>query len=140
MTTPTAMIAMGGNSISQKGEAGDISQQFTHTREALDGISHFIDRGYNICINHGNGPQVGNELHRMDLTHNQIPALPLGVCVAATQGTIGYMIQQSLQNKLRNMEIDREVVTLVSQVIVNPDDPELENQTNLLVLGTKKKS
>ncbi len=138
MTTPTAMIAMGGNSISQKGEAGDISQQFTHTREALNGISHFIDRGYNICINHGNGPQVGNELHRMDLTHNQIPALPLGVCVAATQGTIGYMIQQSLQNKLRNMEIDREVVTLVSQVIVNPDDPRVREPNKFVGPRYKK--
>ena len=123
---PTVMIAMGGNSISQKGEAGEISQQFHHTRQALNGISHFIDHGYNICINHGNGPQVGNELYRMDLTHDQIAPLPLGVCVAATQGTIGYMIQQSLQNKLRNMKIDREVVTIISQVIVNANDPKIK--------------
>ena len=123
---PTVMIAMGGNSISQKGEAGEISQQFYHTRQALNGISHFIDHGYNICINHGNGPQVGNELYRMDLTHDQIAPLPLGVCVAATQGTIGYMIQQSLQNKLRNMKIDREVVTIISQVIVNANDPKIK--------------
>ena len=119
---PTAMIALGGNSISQKGEAGEISSQFTHTRQALEGISHFINRNYNLCINHGNGPQVGNELYRMELTQNKIPSLPLGICVAATQGTIGYMIQQSLQNKLRNMDIDREVVTLISQVIVNNND------------------
>jgi len=123
---PTVMIAMGGNSISQKGEAGEISQQFHHTRQALNGISYFIDHGYNICINHGNGPQVGNELYRMDLTHDQIAPLPLGVCVAATQGTIGYMIQQSLQNKLRNMKIDREVVTIISQVIVNANDPKIK--------------
>ena len=123
---PTVMIAMGGNSISQKGEAGEISQQFYHTRQALNGISHFVDHGYNICINHGNGPQVGNELYRMDLTHDQIAPLPLGVCVAATQGTIGYMIQQSLQNKLRNMKIDREVVTIISQVIVNANDPKIK--------------
>ena len=123
---PTVMIAMGGNSISQKGEAGEISQQFYHTRQTLNAISHFIDHEYNICINHGNGPQVGNELYRMDLTHDQIAPLPLGVCVAATQGTIGYMIQQSLQNKLRNMKIDREVVTIISQVIVNANDPKIK--------------
>ena len=123
---PTVMIAMGGNSISQKGEAGEISQQFYHTRQTLNAISHFIDHKYNICINHGNGPQVGNELYRMDLTHDQIAPLPLGVCVAATQGTIGYMIQQSLQNKLRNMKIDREVVTIISQVIVNANDPKIK--------------
>jgi len=124
MSTRTAMIAMGGNSLSPKGEAGTISQQFAHTRETLDGIGHFIDRGYNLCINHGNGPQVGNELLRMDLTHDKVPPLPLGVCVAGTQGSIGYMIQQSLQNKLRDMNVDREVVTLVTQVIVDENDEE----------------
>lgn len=125
MKKPVAMIAMGGNSLSQKGEAGEIKQQFAHTRHALEGISQFILRDYNICINHGNGPQVGNELLRMNLTYKKIPPLPLGICVAATQGTIGYMIQQSLQNKLRDMNINREVVTLVTQVIVDPKDPGL---------------
>ena len=123
----TAMIAMGGNSLSPKGETGTITQQFSHTREALDGIGNFIERGYNLCINHGNGPQVGNELLRMDLTHEKVHPLPLGVCVAGTQGTIGYMIQQSLQNKLRDMKIDREVVTLVTQVIVDKNDPSIKD-------------
>ena len=135
---PTVMIAMGGNSISQKGEAGEISQQFYHTRQTLNAISHFIDHEYNICINHGNGPQVGNELYRMDLTHDQIAPLPLGVCVAATQGTIGYMIQQSLQNKLRNMKIDREVVTIISQVIVNANDPKIKKPQKLVGPRYKK--
>ena len=132
MSIPTAMIAMGGNSISPKGEAGTIQQQFSHTRETVEGISHFIERGYNLCINHGNGPQVGNELLRMDLTHDQVPSLPLGVCVAGTQGTIGYMIQQSLQNKLRDMELDREVVTLVTQVIVDKNDPTIQEPTKFV--------
>ena len=123
---------MGGNSISPKGETGTIQQQFSHTRETVEGISHFIERGYNLCINHGNGPQVGNELLRMDLTHGQVPSLPLGVCVAGTQGTIGYMIQQSLQNKLRDMELDREVVTLVTQVIVDKDDPTIQEPTKFV--------
>ena len=118
----TAMIAIGGNSISPKNESGTIHQQFANTKETITGISHFLNLNYNICINHGNGPQVGNELMRMDLTHNQIPPLPLGVCVAGTQGTIGYMIQQSVQNKLRDMNIDREVVTMVTQVIINKND------------------
>ena len=123
---------MGGNSISPKGETGTIQQQFSHTRETVEGISHFIEHGYNLCINHGNGPQVGNELLRMDLTHGQVPSLPLGVCVAGTQGTIGYMIQQSLQNKLRDMELDREVVTLVTQVIVDKDDPTIQEPTKFV--------
>ena len=123
------MIAIGGNSLSPKGEAGTITQQFAHTRETLDGIGNFIERGYNLCINHGNGPQVGNELLRMDLTHDKVPPLPLGVCVAGTQGSIGYMIQQSLQNKLRDMKADREVVTIVTQVIVDKNDPSIKNPT-----------
>ena len=123
---------MGGNSISPKGETGTIQQQFSHTRETVEGISHFIERGYNLCINHGNGPQVGNELLRMDLTHDRVPSLPLGVCVAGTQVTIGYMIQQSLQNKLRDMELDREVVTLVTQVIVDKDDPTIQEPTKFV--------
>ena len=96
--------------------------QFLHTRRTMDGLSNFIDMNYNICITHGNGPQVGNELLRMDLTNEQVPPLPLGVCVANTQGQMGYMIQQTLQNKLRDMNVDREVVTLVTQVIVDKND------------------
>ena len=99
MSIPTAMIAIGGNSLSPKGETGTIQQQFAHTRETLEGIAHFIVHGYNLCINHGNGPQVGNELLRMDLTQDKVYPLPLNICVAGTQGTIGYMVQQSLQNK-----------------------------------------
>ena len=126
MSNRTAMIAMGGNSLSPKDENGDIHQQFAHTRQTLDGIEHFIKRNYNLCINHGNGPQVGNDLLRMDLTHDIIPPLPLGVCVAGTQGSIGYMIQQTMQNKLRDLQIDREVVTMVTQVIVNGNDPSIK--------------
>ena len=126
------MIAMGGNSISPKSGTGRIEEQFERTREAFDGISHFIKRGYNLCINHGNGPQVGNEIMRMELTQDTVPPLPLGVCVASTQGSIGYMIQQCLQNKLREMEIDREVVTLVSQVIVDKNDDSFKEPTKYI--------
>lgn len=135
MSKRTAMIAMGGNSLSPKGEAGTISQQFAHTRETLEGIGYFIERGYNLCINHGNGPQVGNELLRMDLTHDKVPPLPLGICVAGTQGSIGYMIQQSLQNKLRDMDTDREVVTIVTQVIVDKNDPSIKDPSKYV--GTR---
>ena len=126
------MVAMGGNSISPKNGSGEIEEQFERTRQALDGIAHFIDLGYNLCINHGNGPQVGNEIMRMELTQDSVPTLPLGICVASTQGSIGYMIQQCLQNKLREMEIDREVVTLVSQVIVDKNDDSFKNPTKYI--------
>ena len=132
MKKSTAMIALGGNSLSPKGVAGSIEQQFRYTRDTMDGLSIFIESSYNICITHGNGPQVGDALHRMDLTSKQIPPLPLGVCVAGTQGQMGYMIQQSLQNKLREMEIDREVVTMVTQVIVDKNDESLKNPTKYI--------
>ena len=126
------MIALGGNSLSKEKGTGSISEQFSKTREALEYLSEFIENKSNICINHGNGPQVGNELLRMDLTHKKITPLPLGLCVANTQGSIGYMIQQSLQNKLRKMHIDREVVTLVSQVIVDENDTSFKNPTKFI--------
>ena len=130
--TKTCLIALGGNALSPKGEAGTIAEQFLHTRESMVEIMEFVRRGYNICLTHGNGPQVGHELLRMDLTHNTVPPLPLGVCVAGTQGTIGYMIQQSLQNALRDEKVDREVVTLVTQVRVHEDDPSIFNPTKYI--------
>ena len=132
MKKRTAMIALGGNSLSPKGIAGSIEQQFRYIKDTMEGISIFIETSYNICLTHGNGPQVGDALHRMDLTSEQIPPHPLGVCVAGTQGQMGYMIQQSLQNKLREMEIDREVVTMVTQVIVDRNDESLKNPTKYI--------
>jgi len=134
----TAIIALGGNAISPKGEAGTIKEQFTHTRESLFEIMEFVRHGYNLCLTHGNGPQVGDELLRMDLTHEDVPPLPLGVCVAGTQGTIGYMIQQSFQNALRKENVDREVVTIVTQVRVHEDDPAIKNPTKFIGKRFKK--
>jgi carbamate kinase len=128
----TVLIALGGNALSPKGEQGDIYQQFAHTRESISEILEFVKQDYNICITHGNGPQVGDALHRMDLTHDAISPLPLGLCVAGTQGTIGYMIQQSLQNALRKEKIDREVVTLVTQVRVDVNDPSIAHPTKFI--------
>ena len=132
MKNPTVMVALGGNSLSPKGKTISIEDQFSRARKTMDGLSNFIDLNYNICITHGNGPQVGNELLRMDLTNEQVPPLPLGVCVANTQGQMGYMIQQTLQNKLRDMNIDREVVTLVTQVIVDKNDESINNPTKYI--------
>ena len=132
MKNPTVMVALGGNSLSPKGKTISIENQFSRARKTMDGLSNFIDLNYNICITHGNGPQVGNELLRMDLTNDQVPPLPLGVCVANTQGQMGYMIQQTLQNKLRDMNIDREVVSLVTQVIVDKNDESINNPTKYI--------
>lgn len=128
----SVMIALGGNALSPKNEAGTIYQQFAHTRESLEAIMHFVNLDYNLCLTHGNGPQVGDELFRMELTQSDVPPLPLGVCVAETQGSIGYMIQQSLQNALKEKTIDREVVTLITQTIVDADDPTIKNPSKFI--------
>ena len=132
MTKQTVMIALGGNSLSPKGSSGSVTEQFAYTRKTMDYLSKFITLDYNICITHGNGPQVGNELLRMDLTNDKVPPLPLGICVANTQGQIGYMVQQTLQNKLREIDIDREVVTLVTQVLVDKNDPSINKPTKYI--------
>ena len=109
------MIALGGNSLSPKGSSGSVAEQFTYTRKTMDYLSTFIALDYNICITHGNGPQVGNELLRMDLTNDKVSPIPLGICVANTQGQIGYMVQQTLQNKLREIDVDREKLMLIER-------------------------
>ena len=129
---PTVIIALGGNAISPKNESRDISKQFAHTKESLDAMMYFVDNRYNICITHGNGPQVGAELLKNEITKDKIPSLPLGVLVANTQGAIGYMIQQTLQNALQKNDIDREVVTFISQVIVDKNDPTIQNPTKFI--------
>ena len=132
MDKKTIMIALGGNSLLPKGSSGTVGEQFSFTRRTINHLSEFILKDYNICITHGNGPQVGNELLRMDLTNDVVPPLPLGICVANTQGQIGYMVQQTLQNKLRNLEVDREVVTLVTQVLVDKNDKSIKNPTKFV--------
>jgi carbamate kinase len=124
--TKTAVVALGGNAIGTTGKE-DIHEQFANTRKSLGGIVELIKDGYNLAITHWNGPQVGNALLRVERTMDAIPALPLGVIVADTEGGMGYMIEQSLQNKLHREGIPRKVVTIVTQVIVDRDDPSIKN-------------
>ena len=127
MPNKTAVIALGGNAIGATGKE-DIHQQFANTRQAVAGFLELIKEGYNLAITHANGPQVGNALLRVERTFpDGIPALPLGVIVADTEGGMGYMIEQSLQNMLIAHRIDRQVVTLVTQVVVDKDDPSILN-------------
>jgi len=124
----TAVVALGGNAIGTTGRE-DIHQQFANTRKSLAGILELVKEGYQLAITHGNGPQVGNALLRVERTMDTIPALPLGVIVADTEGGMGYMIEQSLQNKLHREGISRKVVTIVTQVIVDRNDPSILNPT-----------
>jgi carbamate kinase len=126
-----AVIALGGNAISTTGKE-DIHDQFTNTRKSLGGVVELIQEGFNLALTHGNGPQVGNALLRVEKTAEEIPALPLGVIVADTEGGMGYMIEQSLQNRLHRLGLPRKVVTIVTQVVVDPDDPSIANPTKFV--------
>ncbi|MCB9357168.1 MAG: carbamate kinase [Calditrichaeota bacterium] len=121
-----AVVALGGNAISSPDEPDTIANQFSHSRSALQGVAELLQRGYKLAITHGNGPQVGNALLRVELAHGRTPDLPLGVIVADTEGGMGYMIEQCLQNVLLQKGLGHvEVVTIVSQVVVDPNDPAL---------------
>lgn len=123
------VVALGGNAITRETEKGDIYQQFANTRQSLIGICDLIQDGYRVVLTHGNGPQVGNMLIRVENAINLVPPIPLGVIVADTEGGMGYMIQQSLYNMLHLRGIRKEIVTILTQVIVDRDDPSILNPT-----------
>jgi len=120
----TAVVAVGGNALSPAGEPATIANQFRHTRASLASIVDFVRHGWNVAVVHGNGPQVGDALLRNECARDRVSELPLGVLVAATAGWIGYMMQQSLQNALARAGVDRDVVTLITQTVVDREDPE----------------
>ncbi len=128
----SAVVALGGNAITTPDEEDTIANQFRRTRRSLAPIVKLVADGYNLAITHGNGPQVGNALLRVELARERAPILPLGICVADIEGGMGYMIEQSLQNRLITDRIDRRVVTVLSQVIVAGDDPQLSNPTKFI--------
>jgi carbamate kinase len=121
-TGRTVVVALGGNALLPPGERGDIHQQFAYTRQSLAPVVAMAEAGWRIAVVHGNGPQIGDELYRNEMARSVLPPLPLGVLVAGTAGWIGYMIQQSLVNALDKANIQRDVVTVITQVIVDPDD------------------
>ena len=121
----TAVVALGGNALSPPGERSTIADQFKHTRESLAPIVELARDGWRLAVVHGNGPQVGDELVRNEIARSAVEPLPLGILVAATAGWIGYMIQQSLENALRNVRAERGVTTIITQVQVDPRDPAL---------------
>ena len=131
----TAVVALGGNALSPPGERSTIADQFRHTRESLGPIIDLAAEGWNLCIVHGNGPQVGDELVRNEVARDDVAPLPLGVLVASTAGWIGYMIQQSVENALRRIGNHRRVTTVITQVEVDPEDEALSDPTKFIGHG-----
>jgi len=125
----TWVISLGGNVITREDEPGRISDQFTHTAEILDGFLHAFRQNYRLVLTHGNGPQMGNILIRVEEGERRVPPLPLDTCVADSQGGMGYMIQRLADQLFRREGIKRDIATLITQVIVDEADPDFRNPT-----------
>lgn len=119
------LVALGGNALIRPGQRGAIAEQMANLDRALTGIVPLIQRGCRVVITHGNGPQVGHILIRVEAARHQAYDLPLDVCVAQSQGEIGYLIQQSLENLLRKNRIDQTVATVLCRTVVDQHDPKL---------------
>lgn len=118
------VIALGGNAITRPGEPGTIPQQFAHTAETLDHLKALFRSDCGLVITHGNGPQIGNILIRVEEGERRVPRLPLDTCVSDSQGGMGYMIQRLACEMFRRENIRRSVATVITQVLVDSGDPD----------------
>ncbi len=132
MPKKIVVVALGGNAITREFEEGLIPEQFVNTRKSLDCVVRLVKDGYSVIVTHGNGPQVGNALIRVEESRNLVPPLPLGIIVADLEGGMGYMIEQSLQNKLHDAGLKKDVTTVLTQVIVDPKDPSIKNPSKFV--------
>lgn len=104
-------------------------QQLKNAQKAAELMVYILRKGYELIIVHGNGPQVGNLLIQMEEAANKVPAYTLDICDAMTEGSMGYMLEKAITNELRRLSIDREVVSIITQVVVDKDDPAFQNPT-----------
>jgi len=126
---PTVVVAMGGHAFVREGQVADDAAHTENARKMCRELMTFLDRGYNVVITHGNGPQVGFMLERAEAAPKHLPRKPLDVLVAQTEGMLGYYLQRAMLNELRLNGHERFVVTMVTQVLVNADDPALSSPT-----------
>jgi len=126
-----AVVALGGNALLRENEIGTIEEQEKNTIETLESLIFLLNEGFELVITHGNGPQVGNILMRNEAGSQiyNIAPMPLDICVADSQGGIGYMIERMTRNVLKNHGIKKNVITLVSMTIIDPNDPAFSNPT-----------
>ena len=118
------VIALGGNAIKLPWQTGTFEEQFANVRAASHYILEFIQHGFEVVITHGNGPHVGNLLVQQEAGSSQVPAQPLEICSAMTQGQLGYMLQQALMNELKSYSLNLNVATMITQVLVDREDPD----------------
>lgn len=126
---PLVVIAIGGNSLIKDREHMGVLDQYRAAGETSQHIATIVTGGYRVVVTHGNGPQVGFVLLRSELAKDLLHQVPLANCVADTQGSIGMQIAQSLQNEFLRQGLQQQVVAIVTQVVVDPDDPSFEHPT-----------
>jgi carbamate kinase len=119
----TFVVALGGNSILRAGQKGTVEEQYENLRRTADQLLGLLSGGNRIVVSHGNGPQVGNLLLASTISQAEVPLMPLDICGAATEGFMGYMIQNTLANALRQAGRRHNITTVVSQVVVDKGDP-----------------
>lgn len=129
MSNPVAIVAIGGNSLILDKQHEDVSSQVNAVEESCRHIADMIERGWNVIVTHGNGPQVGFILRRNELAYPEVHSTPLDVIGADTQGSIGYMIARALDNEFKKRGVHRSVAAVVTQVLVDRDDPGFKNPT-----------
>jgi carbamate kinase len=129
MKRKIALIAFGGNAILPSGQKGLQKEQMKNAQKAASLMIYIVKKGYDLIIVHGNGPQVGNLLIQMEEAINKIPPFSLEVCDAMTEGSMGYMLEKGIINELRKNSVDKEVATLITQIIVDREDPAFDNPT-----------
>jgi carbamate kinase len=125
----TAVVAIGGNSLIKDENHQTVADQFEAARETCSHIASMVEKGWNVIVTHGNGPQVGFILLRSEKASKEVHTLPLYSCDAETQGELGYMIQQCLYNEFQSRGMSNTVVTIVTQVLVKKNDPAFKNPT-----------
>jgi carbamate kinase len=125
----TILIAVGGNSLIRAGEKGTIAEQLANVQGTAAAIVGLLRDGFRLVVTHGNGPQVGAALLRSERAADQLPGQPLDVCDACTQGEIGYLLQQSLENELTRAGLRAPVVAVLTQVVVSENDPAMQRPT-----------
>lgn len=123
------VVALGGNAILRPGQRGTYAEQLENVKLTADSIVKLIEAGHTVILTHGNGPQVGTVLIQQESAAEKVPPQPLDVCGAMTQGQIGYMVQNSLDNALRKHGVRRSVVPLVTRSLVDSADPAFTNPT-----------
>jgi len=127
--SPLAVIAIGGNSLIADDKQPDVAHQWDAVRETTSHIAGMVEKGWRTVVTHGNGPQVGFILRRNELAAHEVHTTPLSLIVADTQGSIGYMLQQALNNEFFQWKIPRQTITIVTQVRVDENDPAFANPT-----------